>query len=36
MAASWERLLANAFIIIDEVERNGGELEGMTPGGARR
>ena len=29
-------MLANAFIIIDEVERSGGELEGMTPGGARR
>ena len=33
MLASWERLLANAFIIIDEVERNGGDLEGMTLGG---
>ena len=33
MAASWERMLANAFIIIDEVERHGGKLEGMTLGG---
>ncbi len=33
MAASWERMLANAFIIIDEVERQGGDLGGMTLGG---
>ena len=26
-------MLANAFIIIDEVERHGGDLEGMTLGG---
>lgn len=32
MAASRERMLANAFIIIDEVERHG-DLEGMTLGG---
>ncbi len=33
MAASWEKLLAKAFIIVDEVERHGGRLEGMTLGG---
>lgn len=33
MAPSWERMLEKAFIIIDEVKRNGGNLEGMTLGG---
>ena len=33
MVASWERMLTNAFIIIDEVNRDSNVLEGMTLGG---
>ena len=33
MAASWEKLLEKAFIIVDEVERHGGGLREMTLGG---
>ena len=33
MAASLERMPANAFIIIDEVESHGGQREGLTLGG---
>ena len=33
MADSWEKLPAKAFIIVDEVERHGSGLEGMTLGG---
>lgn len=34
MAPSWERMLAKAFIIIDEVNRAGNILDGMTSAAA--
>ena len=33
MSASWERMLARAFTIIDEVDRTGACLDGIALGG---
>ena len=35
MAASWKKLLEKAFIIVNEVDRQGGDLEGVALGGGR-